>query len=122
MVDNAHIYNPQDDSLTERIRAYRVVHQDYLNAEASLKFSDDDTWADTLGSREEVSQAHKIGIHSLQIATEAIKRKELVQAKEEGLLSKDEVDEIIENKQQYKMQRIRKGQQTSKKFKYSHKP
>lgn len=121
MVDNAHIYNPKDDSLAERVRAYRVVHQDYLNAEASLKFLDDDNWADTLGSREEVNQAHEVSLRSLQMAIEAINRTELSQAKEQGLLSKDEAHEIIENKQQYKMQDIRSQQSSTKTSKHSHK-
>lgn len=120
MPETAHIYNPQNDSLAERIRAYRIAHQDYLNVEASLKFLDDDNWADTLGSREEVNQAHEVSLRSLQMATEAIKRDELSHARDQGLLNKDEVYEIIENKQQYKMQSIRKERQAEKLSRRNH--
>ncbi|WP_201339297.1 hypothetical protein [Isorropodon fossajaponicum symbiont] len=45
MSNNAHIFTPKDDSLFERVSAYKSVAKDYFNAEASVKFSDDKKWS-----------------------------------------------------------------------------
>ncbi|MCU7881242.1 MAG: hypothetical protein KZQ66_10110 [Candidatus Thiodiazotropha sp. (ex Lucinoma aequizonata)] len=111
MAYNEHIYTPEDDSLEARISAYKTVREAWLNAEASLKFLNDDEWSDSLGEREEVAQACDISIRSLHMATEAITQDELHKAQEHGLLNSDEVREFIQDKRQQEMQSIRGNRQ-----------
>lgn len=103
MTDTAHIYTPQDESLEERIRAYRSVREAYINAEASVRALDDEEWANRLGEREEIERAFDISARSLQMATKAISQDELKQAQNEGLLSKDEVVGLVQSKRQQEM-------------------
>ena len=60
MAYSEHIYTPENDSLEARISAYKTVREAWLNAEASLKFLDDDLWADRLGDRGDVEKAYEI--------------------------------------------------------------
>ena len=112
MAYNEHIYRPDGDSLEARISAYKTAREAWLNAEASLKFLNDDEWSDSLGEREEVAQACEISIRSLYMAAEAITQDELYQAQEQGLLNSDEVRELIQDKRQQEMQTIRSNRQT----------
>ncbi len=115
MANTAHIYNPQNHSLEERIRAYRSVREAWLNAEASLKYKDDPSseWFYTLGEAEEIEQAHKIAANSLQMATEDLSEDELRSAIDQGLMDTAEMREFIQYKRQQKMQAIREDQQDS---------
>jgi len=92
------IFNPLDDSLTERLRAYRSVHEAYLNIEASLKLADDPEWVNTLGDPQLLDEAHKTIVDSLQEATQSITIEEIDQAKEQGLMSNDEAYEFVKEK------------------------
>jgi len=121
MTNTEHIYTPQENSLSERIRAYCAVREAYLNAEASLKFLDDDEWADRLGDREDVEKAYEISVRSLHMATEAIKQDELNEAVSQDLLSLDNVREVMQHKLQQEMKSIRDGQKTSHFVKHEHK-
>jgi len=105
---NEHIFTPKDDSLFERVSAYLNVFKSYLNAEASIKFADDENWSDTLGEREEIEQAYKISIDSLKLATEQISVDEMKQAKEQGFISQDELLEFVQNKRQQEIRKTRK--------------
>jgi hypothetical protein len=100
MIDNAHIFTPKDNSLFGRVSAYQYVFKSYLNAESSLKFADDENWADTLGERKEIEQADKISIDNLKIATEQISMSEIKQAK-------DELLEFMQNKHQQEIKNTR---------------
>ena len=112
MAYSEHIYTPENDSLEARISAYKTVREIWLNAEASLKFLNDDEWSDSLGDRDQVEQACYISIRSLSMATKAITQDELHQAQEQGLLNSDEVREFIQDKRQQEMQTIRSNRQT----------
>ncbi|MGH1540667.1 MAG: hypothetical protein ACRBHB_09605 [Arenicella sp.] len=92
------IFNPLNDSLAERIRAYRSVQKAYVNIEASLKFADDPEWIDTLGETQDIEEAHKIIVDSLQEATQAITVEDIDKAKEQGLMSEDEAYEFVKEK------------------------
>ncbi len=121
MSDTEHIYTPRGNSLEARIQAYRTVYEAYLNTEASLKFLDEDGWADTLGDREAVEQAYKISVRSLKMATEAFKQDELDHARRQGLLAEDEIQEIIQSKRLRQIKGIRKENQSSDSSKHRHK-
>lgn len=111
MTDTAHIFTPKDDSLEARAEAYRSVYQAWLNAEASLKFSEDDDWRDTLGEREEIQQALDISIHSLDMAVEAFSNEDIAKLKTEHLLEDAEVVELVRTQRKLEMQAIRAEQQ-----------
>jgi hypothetical protein len=107
MADTTHIFTPKDNSLFERVSAYQTVFKSYLNAEASLKFADDENWSDTLGEREEIEQAYKISIDSLKMATEQISADEMKQTKEQGLIDQGELLEFVQNKRQQEIKNTR---------------
>ena len=113
MADNSHIFTPKDNSLTELVSAYQTVFKSYLNAEASIKFLDDDKWSDTLGERQEVEQAYKISIDSLKMATEKINVDEMKKAKEQGLIDQNDLFEFVQNKRQQEMKSSREKSQES---------
>lgn len=92
------IFNPLDDSLAERIRAYRSVHEAWLNIEASLKVADDPEWSNTLGERQDVETAHKDILEGFQEALQAISVEDIDNAKEQGLMSEDEGYEFVKEK------------------------
>ena len=102
-----HIFTPKDDSLEARIEAYRNVYEAWQNAEASCKFLDDDEWAESLGSREEVERALDISIRSLRIASNAFTREEIAEARKTDLIQNHEAQEIIANQRQGEMQSVR---------------
>ncbi len=113
MTDSAHIFNPKDDSLTERVSAYRSVHDAYMNAEASVKFLDDEGWEETLGEREEVELAYEVALRSLQIATQSIGLEDLLQIEEQNLLDSSELQELVENKRYHQIRESRDRSQNS---------
>jgi hypothetical protein len=77
MAYSEHIYAPDGDSLEARVSAYKTVREAWLNVEASLKFLDDDLWADRLGDRDNVEEAYRISPRSLKMATDAISQDEM---------------------------------------------
>lgn len=116
MLNSAHIFNPLNDSLEERVRSFRSVSQAFQNVEHSLQHLDDEEWADRLGSKEEVQQAYEITKRSLGMATQSIEQKELKTAIDKGLLNDAEAKELIQLKRQQQMAttRSQQSQATSK--------
>ncbi|HHI30256.1 MAG TPA: hypothetical protein ENL17_00900 [Candidatus Methanoperedenaceae archaeon] len=112
MDDTDHIFNPRDDSLSERMRVYGLVAEAYRNAEASLKYLDDDEISAQLGERREVERAYKICKRSFQLATNAITQDELQEAKTRGLINEDEIRELEQKKRMDDMQALRDNQNT----------
>ena len=121
MAYSEHIYTPENDSLEARISAYKTVREAWLNAEASLKFLDDDLWADRLGDRGDVEKAYEINVRSLHMATEAIKQDELNEAVSQDLLSPDDAREFMQHKRREEMQSIRDKQQAKHTSTHRHK-
>lgn len=98
MLKNAHIFNPLNDSLAEKVRAYRGVHDAWRHIEASMEFVKDEEWSNSLGEAQELEQAHEIILRSLNMATEAFEVEEIDQAVDQGLMSKDEATKFIQEK------------------------
>ncbi len=113
MSNNAHIFTPKDDSLFERVSAYKSVAKDYFNVEASIKFADDERWLDTLGEKQEIEQARKIMQNSLKMATDKISLDEIKQAKERGFINQGELIEFVQKKRQQEMKSSREKSQES---------
>ena len=98
MLENAHIFNPLNDSLAERVKAYRSVYKAWLNIEASLKQADDPEWSNTLGESQELEDAHNIIMESMVMATNSLSIEEIDQATDQGLMSKEEASELVQEK------------------------
>ena len=113
MTETAHIFHPKNDSFEARIDAYRSVYKAWMNAEASLKFLDDDEWADTLGDREEVEYALQVSIQSMELAANTFSQEEISKAREKHLLKEDEVATLIQDKRKLQMRESRLQQQHS---------
>ena len=73
-----------------------------------------------MGEREEIEQAYKISADSLKMATEQISSDEMKQAKEQGLISNDELIEFVQNKRQQEMKSARASTQDSSSHKHQH--
>jgi hypothetical protein len=113
MSDTAHIFMPQDDTLQERVRAYRSVSEAFRNVEASMKHMNDKEWADRLGEKHEVEEAYAITRRSLHMATKAITADELREAREQGLMSLEEVRGFTKQQRAQEMHGIREEGQAS---------
>jgi len=98
MLEKAHIFNPVNDTLTEKVRAYRSTHQAWLNSEASLKYADDPDWSNTLGERELIEEGNQVAIEGLVQATNALSIEELDRATDQGIMSKEEVSQFMQHK------------------------
>ncbi len=112
MNDTAHIFNPKDNSLSERVRAYRSCSSTLRNTKASLELVNNSAWSDRLGSREEIEQAHLIAKRSTEMAVNQISQSEAEQAVGKGLLESDELKEIIQFKRLQTMQNRRNDQRS----------
>ena len=121
MAYSEHIYTPDGDSLEARISAYKAVREAWLNAEASLKFLDDDLWADRLGDRDNVEEAYRISTRSLKMATDAISQDEIQIAITQGFVDADEAREFMQHKRREEMQSIRDNQQADHSSTHRHK-
>ncbi|CAC9616076.1 hypothetical protein [uncultured Gammaproteobacteria bacterium] len=115
--NNAHIFTPKNDSLFERVPAYKSIAKDYSNVEASIKFADDEKWSDTLGEKEEIEQARKIMQDSLKMATDKISLDEIKQAKDQELINQGELIEFVKNK---RLQEMKSSREKSQKSSNSH--
>ena len=102
-----HIFTPKDSSLEARIEAFRNVYEAWQNAEASMKFADDNGWKDTLGSKEEIQEALNISTRSLHLATSTFSKEEIRQAQKNNLLQTHEVQKIVSTQRQGEMQSAR---------------
>jgi len=121
MPQNAHIFTPKDDSLQEKINAYKNVLKAYRNVELSLKRVKEKGKDDTLGSIEEIKQAYNITQTSLQKAISSFTPPELEQAKEKKLLTTDELKETRVQRRKAKMSDFRQSQKSHKKDGHSFK-
>lgn len=106
MTEFESIFNPVDDSLEARVDAYRSVHKEWLNAEASLQFIENDEWGDTLGDREEVQKALSISTSSLYYAADSFTEEEVSEASKTHLLESEEAQELLENKRHHELQKL----------------
>ncbi len=99
MPNSAHTYTPKNDSFEERIRSCKSVLDAQQNADISLKMTGDKDWSDRLGSPEELQYANQVAESSLQRAADSLELSELYYAKEQGMLTMDEVNQISMTKE-----------------------
>lgn len=108
---SASTYNPNDQSLEEKIKAFKKVYQDFKNLETCLKSK---SQFDSLGTSEELLKAHTIAKNSVNYAIQSLRHKDLIKANEEGLLSRHEVDEAKVLKAQTELPKKTSKKQHSK--------
>jgi len=113
MPDTAHIYNPIDDSLIERVSEYQRIHGHYQSIKSSQDMIDDKEWSDRLGEEQEIDQADQIITSSLNKATRAIKQSEITKVADAGLLKNDELKDLVKLKRQQESKDKREASQTS---------
>lgn len=98
----AHIFTPKNDSLEERIRSCKSVLEAAQNLESSRSLTDDKEWSNRLGSQEEIQYAADIAQNSIKRASASIEYSELYYAKEQGLISIDDVKLLSDAKEKEK--------------------
>jgi len=95
MESTAHFYNPKDDTLDERIRAYKEAFLAWQNVEASLRFHDQQGWEDRLGSKEDLLIAKEITENSLSKAVSGLSHSEMKLAVDKQLISSQESEYLL---------------------------
>lgn len=83
----AHIFFPDEGSLSEKVSTYKSVSEAHSRAEQSLKFANDPKWADSLGARKEIEEAVRVTQNSLLIATNAISRADMQRVRKTELVN-----------------------------------
>ena len=101
MISSAQIFTPADNSLEARIQAYKAMRNELKNIDASLKLTQSKEWRDRLGNEEELQQAHSIIKNSLRVTLNNIRDVDLEQAKQQGLMSQNEIFEFSATKQSF---------------------
>jgi len=102
MSDTESIFNPLDDSLKERVRAYYAVCKAIALSEASRDQSEQ-----YIGDAKQVSAAHKVLVRSLKVASQDVTDSDLQNAKQKGFLSDSEMVNILQLRRQQKIQEQR---------------
>jgi len=95
MESTAHFYNPKDDSLDERIHAYKEAFRAWQNVEASFRFHDEQEWSDRLGSKEDLLKAKEITENSLDRAVSGLSNSEIQLAIDKDLISSQESEYLL---------------------------
>lgn len=95
MESTANFYNPKDDSLEERINAYKEAFRAWQNIEASLRFHDEQAWSDRLGSEDDLKRAQEITENSLSKAVSGLSNSEIQLAVDKDLVSSQESEYLL---------------------------
>ena len=98
MSATAHTFTPRNQSFDERIRSCKKVLESYRNADVSVQHFDQKEWTDRLGTKEEIEFAKSVAENGMRQAIASIELSELHYAKEQGLLSSEEVMQLIDLK------------------------
>lgn len=96
MESTAHFYNPKDDSLDERIHAYKEAFRASQNVEASFRFYDQQGWEDRLGSKEDLQKAMEITQHTLDMAIDSFSIEEIHNLSKQNLVTQEEFELLNE--------------------------
>ena len=108
-----HIYTPADNSLEARLASLKSVLEALRNVESSLNLANDPEWSDQLGSLEEIQNAQVVIKNSLDAAVSDISTAEFQQAKDQKLLSKEEITTITVIQRQQEMKSSRSESKSS---------
>jgi hypothetical protein len=107
------LFNPRDDSLAEKVKAYYDVCRDYNRVQASLKHTQQSKQSGYIGDHEEVLSASQIINQSLTHASKAVSNADLQTAKDKGFINDSQLVEMVQLQRQSEMQQTRQQQNTS---------
>ena len=113
MSQSESIFNPLDNSLAERVRAYYSVCQAFSHSHSSLKQTERTGEISYLGEKEEVTSGFRIINQSLSQANKKVSQSDLQQANTKGLLSDEQMLEIVQIRRSQEMATNRESQQQS---------
>lgn len=91
-----HIFTPDNESLEARVKAFKEVLFAYMNARASMQYSNQEEINQSLGSAEEIEYALNTTSDSLDLAFKSFDESELDRIQKEGLLDKSELLEVVQ--------------------------
>ena len=121
MQEQAHIFTPLDDSLTERVKAYQRVYKANSQAKASLEVSPDSDLMDALGEVAEVQDAVKIMQYSMRVASEAFQQQEIEMIAQQELLEPSQLEKLKQLKLLKEFEALSEEESQSHKHKQSRK-
>lgn len=93
-----HLLRVEEFSLKDRIKEYKEALEASRGVLESMKLSDDASWAERLGSRDDVLEAKNIIEQSLARVTASISLEELKEAVSSGYLSDAEAKVFVTHK------------------------
>lgn len=91
------IFNPRDNSLKERVRAYYSVSQAFQLSAASQKPKG------YIGDKTEVDTAFKVLLSSFTDAKKSVSNADLKTAKEDGYLNDEQLKKIVQANRAHEM-------------------
>ncbi|TMO57602.1 hypothetical protein [Pseudoalteromonas aurantia] len=83
----AHLSKSNENSLEARVNNFRVAFAAYRDIQASQSLHQQAQMQDTLGTKEELTEANTIVKNSLDMAAKDFSKSELEQAQKLGLIS-----------------------------------
>lgn len=98
MQHDAHIAEPEEGTLKNRIRYFKTVHEAHERVKASLSMLHEKSWAENLGEKEEVEEAAQITANSLHRALQELEEDDFQEAEELGYVKKQDLRKFIELK------------------------
>ena len=107
MNDAPSLFNPRDDSLAEKVNAYYGVCRDYSRVQSSLKQTEKGKNIHFIGDHSEVMSAYETISQSLAYAPNEVSSADLEQAKEQGIISENQLREIVQVQRQSSLQKTR---------------
>ena len=107
------IFNPLNDSLSERVRAYYSVCQAFTHSQASLKHTQQFGELDYLGDEQHIKDASRIIYQSFEQANAKVSQADLQEAKERGLISQEQLVEIVQVRRSQEVAQSRNSQTDS---------
>jgi len=119
-MNTGNIYNPGSNSYTERIVALQGTLKARYEVQKSKEYAHHSMWSDILGSPAEIEQAEQTIEVSLAKAAKDIHKSEIKQAVDEGLLSEQDVREIMTVLHRYEAS-AKRSEKTSHQTKQSNK-
>ncbi|MGB0206146.1 MAG: hypothetical protein ACPF9K_14045 [Neptuniibacter sp.] len=96
MAQAAHLSRKESDTLEERINNFRSAYTAYCDIQASQSLHNQPEFKDTLGTEEELVQAHEIIKTSLDMAVRDLSKSDLERAMFLGLISDMDLTSIGE--------------------------
>lgn len=96
MSDTESIFNPLNDSLIERVRAYCSVAKAYADLKANIASSENGEYQNWIGEKQQLDDAHLVLESSFELANQSVSLSDLTDAKEKGLLNEKDIFDAVQ--------------------------